>query len=201
MLRDLRGAQFPVIRPFEPHGQSPTRFSFCAQQWRIIEHRRHCTLSKPKRSHLSPSRSTSHRPRYRSRWRALLAFRALGVRGHINQCSDQPQQGLLLRSTSTAQKLAQFDVRQSGSGWRIGLVNDESPAAGRFAAEKPGVPVRAAIEFPPLGHNASFSPKHIGAQIRARNSQSHPEGGVHKGGSDTASSNLERCVRLTLRGG
>jgi hypothetical protein len=36
MLRDLRGTQFPVIRPFEPHGQSPTRFSFCAQPGQLL---------------------------------------------------------------------------------------------------------------------------------------------------------------------
>lgn len=51
-----------------------------------------------------------------------------------------------------AQKIAEFDVRQSTARRRIWLMNDESLAVGRFAPEKPGIAVGTSIELASFAH-------------------------------------------------
>ncbi|WP_198026631.1 hypothetical protein [Bradyrhizobium sp. ARR65] len=78
---------------------------------------------------------------------------ALGVWWHVNQRADQPQQGLVLGSFHLApQELAQLNVRQSTTGRRIWLMDDERIAGGRLAPKEPSITVWATIQFSSLGH-------------------------------------------------
>src|SRR6185312_8401902 len=54
-----------------------------------------------------------------------LVVLPLGEWRHVQQCSNQAQQGLLLWSVSLTEKVAQLDARQLATRRRIRLVNDE----------------------------------------------------------------------------
>lgn len=51
-----------------------------------------------------------------------------------------------------AQKIAEFDVRQSTARRCIWLMNDESLAIGGLAPEKPGIAVGTSIELTSFAH-------------------------------------------------
>jgi hypothetical protein len=87
------------------------------------------------------------------------------IRWHLHQRCDQAQQCLLFRPIPTAQELAQLNVGQSAPRRGVGLVNDESTAAGRLAPEEPCIAVRAAIEFSPVRPSSS-----VGQYTRSHNS-------------------------------
>ena len=60
----------------------------------------------------------------------------------------------MLWTIPVVQKGAQLDVRQPATRGRVGLVDDESPPVLWFPAKIPGIPTRASIKLPSLGHPA-----------------------------------------------
>ena len=74
----------------------------------------------------------------------------VGERGDLHQRSNQPQQGLMLGSLPLLQESPQVDVRQPAPGRRVGLMDNERVTVLRLPTEKPGIAVRAAVEFSPF---------------------------------------------------
>ena len=75
----------------------------------------------------------------------------IGKWGNLHKRSDQAQQRLMFWSIRfVAQEGHQIDMGKPTTRWGVRLMNDEGPAVSRLAREKPGVPVRAPIQFPPI---------------------------------------------------
>src|SRR5690242_8233341 len=73
------------------------------------------------------SRSSS--PTYSPCLPSFLRSPNLSVRRHVDEGPNQAEEGLMLRSFRlAAQKIAEFDLRQSTARRRIWLMNDESLA-------------------------------------------------------------------------
>ena len=86
-----------------------------------------------------------------------LQLRSLGIWRDVHQCSDQPQQSLLLRPRPLSQERPELDVGETPSGRRVGLVNNESVPVLRLPAKEPGVAIRAAVELSAIRHMGSHA--------------------------------------------
>ncbi len=76
---------------------------------------------------------------------ALYASSPVGVGGNVDQCSNQPQQSLLLRPRPFSQEGADLNVRQTAAGRRVGLMDNEGVPVRGLPAQKPRIAVRTAV--------------------------------------------------------
>ena len=81
----------------------------------------------------------------------------VGVRGNIDQGSNQPQQRLLLRPSALSQEGPDFNMRQTASGRRVGLVDNERVPVRRLSTEEPRIAVRAAVQLSTIWHMRSHA--------------------------------------------
>jgi hypothetical protein len=82
---------------------------------------------------------------YRLQMSDFIQLGPIGVRGDIHQRSDQPQQRLLLRPRPLSQEGPDFNVRQTASGRRVGLVDNECVPVRGLPTKKPRIAVWAAV--------------------------------------------------------